>query len=903
MTLFDYYKGISKILGDQVETVVKTPFFWVLVFLLLGCLVLTYNGTSQNRLSGSLINTVRLFGTFLIDTFNSIVLACKSLFGFLDVLRLLLFGHLGHGTIYVLTNYAIIFLSMASFATTLQGLFSLIGWVGILVSFGIQVMELVAVTGIIICVIPPKSKPKETVTYIYQPSDLRNAETSGSPGPLQIPDNEEKSKRKWGRLRLALLILALSFAYIASVIFSYCYIFNAIVMPGIAYDDYVESINLVNQQTESYENDLTLYRTELVKGLTRFLNDVSEQSQLSESNIAAVDTQIQSCESEVASLQNQLVSITNSLAGVQPGSELAASLEERGRNITDNLTAAEERLSQLIADRDSPEYALYQAVQLLTQYLADPLYLHASSDESEGTASKEQELNRAFDIVMLQGYAPHSEEIEVSPEQIRTAFSNYTMLCRYYAAHNGSGLNLSGTGDNVDSVDTLLSQRAGTMEQYNSLQDTGYKAPDEHAENTAEDEKPSRNAADYLNEETGKLLIAAMHAIEEVPRFSIVGELWSGGTLTGTGGIYPKEPEAASYLRTLNDKYRASNGQLSLQERAFSKLFSENSKIAWFGLFVALGLDLMIICLCFLRGREYYANSARNSRQMISLLFVVSSTEEEHQQNSEGRLVVLAGAVLGILTYLLYFKIHSGAANSSAITAFVLIVGGILLVSFLQSLREVLRVKPKNPNEGNGPGIGPIQERFSEDAYQLFNENLKEARFQKRCTIRRPQIDAMDNGEAYYKREKNIWRKIEEHKIRLFTLAKDDYDIIVTNESTEVEYYVLEKDVEKHSLKFQFTVLHSFGLVHSVLIPADQANPQPQEGEDAPAEAGTPTETGAPTEPEGPERSEVPAYLLTREFIRLLYECILLRTVMGGNFEYTLEDDMLDYEQEDDDED
>lgn len=71
MTLFEHYKAISSELGEQVETVVKTPFFWVLIFLLLGSLVLTYNSSSQNRLSGSLINTIRMFGTFLIDAFNS----------------------------------------------------------------------------------------------------------------------------------------------------------------------------------------------------------------------------------------------------------------------------------------------------------------------------------------------------------------------------------------------------------------------------------------------------------------------------------------------------------------------------------------------------------------------------------------------------------------------------------------------------------------------------------------------------------------------------------------------------------------------------------------------------------------------------------------------------------------
>lgn len=98
-----------------------------MLFLLLGCLVLTYGAAAQHRLSSSIINTMRQFGAFLIDTF----------------------------------------LSMASFATTLQGLYSLIGWTGVLVSFGIQVLELVATMGIIICLIPPWAKLKENVRYAH----------------------------------------------------------------------------------------------------------------------------------------------------------------------------------------------------------------------------------------------------------------------------------------------------------------------------------------------------------------------------------------------------------------------------------------------------------------------------------------------------------------------------------------------------------------------------------------------------------------------------------------------------------------------------------------------------------------------------------------------------------------
>lgn len=908
MTLFEHYKAISSELGEQVETVVKTPFFWVLIFLLLGSLVLTYNSSSQNRLSGSLINTIRMFGTFLIDAFNSIVLACKSLFGFLDVLRLLLFGHLGRSTLYVLTNYAIIFLSMASFATTMQGLFSLIGWIGILVSFGIQVTELVSVTGIITCCVPQKFKPKETVRYTYCPmpaqggegpsngsraasepaEEMKNFSPKDSETGFKMADEstegsldkEKKAKYKWGKAKRALLPCALLFAYIASCFFSYCYIFNAVVMPGIAYDDYIESIDLVNQETEAYEKELTRYRTELANGLTRFLNEISTYARLAENNIALIDAQIQSRESEKSSLEEDLREIADAIAQLDPDSEGAKSLSEGQTSISNRLKEIQDELSRLRAAKSSSEYVLYQAIQLLLQYLADPLYLYENNiDEGTGISeTRRQDVETAFNTVMLQGYPPYSIEISVDSDQIRTAFNNYTMLCRYYAMHNNSGLNLSGSGeDDSNSVDALLAQRSEIIAQYNDIQTSKSISEDEEYRSTG-------TAADYLNEETRKLLVAAMRAIEDVPRFSAVGELWPDNTLTETGGIHPVEPGIAGHLETLNKEYRTVNGQLTLQERAISKLFSANKKMAWFSLIIAMGLDLIIISLCFLRGREYYTNNVRNRRQMISLLFVTASTEEETRQSRNGRLVILAGAVLGCLIYILYFKIYPGAAGSSAITAFILIVGGIMLISLLQSLQAVLKPVQNGTAHQSAPDVDLINKRIRKSAYTLLNHDLHEAPFRKCCTIRRPKKGRLETASSYYEQEDKLWHELEDHKIRLFTLTNEDYDIITTCESVGMEYFVFEDDIAQAGLKYPFAVLETFALVYPVVIPMSQPE----------------NKISGSEEPQYRLRS---AYLLTQEFVRLLYECILLRTVLGGNLEYSMEDDILDYEREDDNED
>ena len=889
---YSYFTKLSNIIGDHVEAVVTNPLFWVMLFLLIGCLVLTYSGSAHSRLSSSIVNTIRQFGAFLIDTFNSIVQAIKSLFGFLDVLRLLFFGHLGRSTLYVLTNYAIIFLSMASFATTLQGLYSLIGWTGILVSFGVQVMELVATMSIIICRVPPWAKLKENVRYTHISAGAgkicrekavggMSDQTAGDetrPGETEeektgiVEEIKQRKKYLWGKTRRRVLPVALVFAYISSVFFSYCYMFDAIVMPGIAYDDYIESIDLVNSVTEAFEDELTEYRTELVKGLTQFNSDVADFNNLPENDIGTIDSRIQSLESEEASALNAVQAAWEALRGLDqndPNYEAFDQMYQAARQRYDNIQT---QLSELRERRNGAAYVLYQAIQLLTQYYADPLYLTGNEAVESDEAVLETRLNEAFNVVMIQGYGPYANRADANPENIRTAFNNYTMLCRYYAEHGGTGLNLAGTGEGEgDSVELLLAQRAEILANYN-------------------DSKSASN----LNGETGRLLIAAMRALEEVPRFSVVGEL---------PDLTASEPSITNHLQTLNEKYRATSGQLSLQERAIAKLVSPHCMTAWFSLIAAAFLDGMIIFLCFLRGREYYANNIRNQRQMISLLFVNSNTKAEQEESERGRRTILMGTVLGCFVYLLYFRFYPDAGSHSALIAFVLIIAGILLMALLNSLRSVFQKKTdygeekgkehEKKNADKDKQKAPVEERLYDSIYNLLFYNLHKDWFYKCCTVRRPKTAAVIRGAKEYLRDKNIFRSKEDHKIRTQVFGKKDYDVIVTSCDEKMEYYVWDKDIKDAGLMFQFAVLKSQRLAYHVVVPLEQAEGSTSKEKDE-NQLVFVDQFGKPT-------TGRRAHLLTEEFICLLYECIMLRTIVGSNWEYSMEDDLLDYEREDDD--
>lgn len=986
-----HFQRICELLGKQAQDIVTEPLFWIMVFLLVCCMVLTYSGVSQSRLSNSLVNTVRQLGAFFIDTFNSIVQACKSLFGFLEVLRVLFFGHIGQSTLYVLNNYAIVLLSMASFLTTMQGMFSLISWTGILVSFGVQSMELIATMGIVLCCVPPKVRSKEMVTYTYCSSDtVKKCEHKGN-GRLSEKEVEKldsllketqpsKNHFWWGTLRRIAFPVVLLFAYLASVFFSYCYIFDAIVMPEIAYDDYMESIDLVMENAETFDQELTAYRSALVQGLTRLNSDVSRS--LAAGDFSVLEARLQTARDSYAAAEQAVNSAWEAVAQTEPGTpayDTAYGIYTNALTQRDNLR---DQLNSLEEQQGTSDYALFQAIQRLSDYYADPLYLSRGAEEGGSlTEAMVNSVNRDFTAVLARAYDLNDPLVTgVSEDALRTAFSNLTSLSRYYAEHGTSGLDLSGE----DSIEALMARRSEILDEYNSLKNplsngnaANADAKSDDAQSTDDEETQQRETArDYLNGETGKLLIAAMQALESIPQFPTVGLLWHGEDESVR--IMPQEPALSVYLSQFNQKYRASNGQLSLQERAISKLlWSPNRTTAVFSLVLALALDGMIIILCFIRERRYYANNVRSLRQMAAMLFVISATEEERKVSEQGRRIILAGTVLGCLIYLIYFKLFPNVGESSAIVAFVLIVCGIMLMALLASLRNTLQEgKPaadtngkKDPapaekatdtdgREGSTPtekatgtdgkegptpakkdsdadgkedptlakknsdADNPLQARLIPLAFKLFSTKLNCACFQKCCTMRKPKALAEQEGAVHFQREKQLWRQDEDHKIRAHILSYEDYETIITSCSKSTEYYVYADDVNAHSLTLQFAILHSQGLVHGVWVPKQPTNNKPAEGspnDDKPVNS---PPTGGPNSAKPSGTKDAPsgvettggeaqaehelcterAYILTRDFIRLLYECVLLRTINGNSWEYSMEDDILDYEKEDDDE-
>lgn len=837
----DTIRKQSAVIWDEVIkelTVIKdAPAVWVVFALILIALTIALTGVQKNRLSKSLFTAVKQLFDFIFDTFNNIVLSCKSLFGFLDVLRLLFFGRLGDSTLYVLTNYAIIFLSVASFLTTLQGLSSLIGWIGFLVSFGIQVMELLTTLSLVVAFVPTKHNPEKKIEYAYYephthlPAPYVERQSSGDNAV-----SKQKLPFTWGRSRRILLPIALLIAYCMSALFSYCYMFNIVVMPTISYDDYIESIDLVTRVTADYEKSLTEYRSELGEDLMLFLDDVAGASSNDESGYASLDAQIQSVETQAQQALNTVEALRSVLGAMSESDNGYSEQYALYQQAIANWNALQAQLDNLNSTKSGSGYALYQAIQLIHGFLEDPLYLTAvsPSGDIEATVSK---LDEAFNNIIFIGYTPNAASLNYNIQSLRMAYNNYVLLEKYYAQHGTAGLNLSGT-EEQPGVTELLNQRSTVLSAYD-----------------AKLTQDQDDASGYLNQESAKLLFAAIQAIEDVPELGVVGEIQHA--LLDTEAIHPQEPDSVSSIQTLNKQYRTCSGRLSLQERAWYKLGKEHhSLMAWFMLIIAFVLDGIIIILCFQRGRKYYANEVRANRQLIAFVLTRFFDEDRERKARLGAMIcVIAGAVgFGV------FWIIDATG-----WALVFLFGGVVLASLVAGI-----ITYRSWPRGAAQPESMLEKSLSKNGRSFLEDYIKTARFVKTSTEMRLHADAAKEMAAQHQQEKNNWRQNEDYKFRMPSFQLGDYDVIITNQDVRMECYVLADDLAEKGLSFAFHLLEAHHLVYVVEIPNES-------------------------------RETKKAYLLPKKFMRLLYECLLLRMIPGGSEEYSMPDDMLDYERSNDD--
>jgi len=430
---------ISALLA-MVPELMQQPIIYAIVFLVvLVITALCALPAKKDRVNHNVLGLISYSFKILLGFIGSILTAIESITNFIDVVRVILRGKLTAGTQFLLSNYAIVALSVSSFYTTFNGLLMVSDWyISILITFGIQVGILAMSSKIAL----ERNKGKErkslqTITYEWI-SDLNNSKMywgdDESKNNIQriIKDGKEafnnwqaerdpitgetnrqteSKKSSWiSRLKkikyYPILILCIS----VSSYFSYVHFYEKLVHPGAPMDNYMTAMNQVSNIVSSYSADLIEAQGVLQKYLQnynaqirneysqeigevqkkiRYQEELLQQIKAAEAEIMEIDRQIQVLERELSAIENEESSNTGTQEGQRRTAEeiqdeIDILIEYSLRSAQDRLKIVEDEYNtrQKEINDDSGYLDVQQiekALKELDAFYVNPLYL-----ESEG---------------------------------------------------------------------------------------------------------------------------------------------------------------------------------------------------------------------------------------------------------------------------------------------------------------------------------------------------------------------------------------------------------------------------------------------------------------------------------------------------------------------------------------
>lgn len=811
----------SFIIGAKNEVVAIFNDHVVLVaaILLFGLVFLTLYDLPRSRASmekswiGTIHNLLRMLLGFVDDFLNAI----NSLSNFFGVLRVMLMGKLTDAVQYFLSNYAIVFLSIASFCTTCAGLSTVVNKVmSLLLTFGIQAGILAIVTKLALLVQPVHEKLIQKVSYSIceeetsTPSEVENS-------PLQF--TEKEVDYQFGKIGV-LSVLLLS-VMITSFYFSYVFLFNGIVAPNLPYEDYTDAVNMALTISEDYSEDLAEYQTALVHNLQKYNTEIinvldmeinnlyltyvfegkwyDDEVERNTARISEYETEISRREEALEAERQDLVKMETDrdsglleetpqeegLDTIIDGKENEIKKEEKEiEKLREELKSVQEQIG---ADQTHlTKLAIMKSILTLDAFYANPMYFleenHASADElQENYYSLRRNLAAVVETELLGTSGQNS---------LDTIFGNYVMLCEYYQAHGKKGADKT-------KVNGAVNAQPDVLKTYR-----GYGKKEE--------------GNNYLNEESARVLLSAIEMLSEAPVFDTVGRVWSDIEI-------PVVPLRDAYISEIYRIYRDSSGQVSSMERAVTVLFKGRNRVLCFMLLIlAVFIDSLIVILSFLKGRRSYSNRLPRLRRIIAEFFL--SPEFHKAERRKAGYMKEAGALgvtTGIILFVIYY-IFGGNENElwiQYLTLLVLAMGGMAVGKAICSM-----IWHYEGGEEDESELKVFQEKDADDIMDKFT----------------PYLSAI-LGDT----ETRTFNKIvEEYLVTESSIFRKERKLLKTAAVQVTEVCIAVRSVKEAHMQMAFYVLQSEGLIKTDIS------------------AGKPR-----------------YYILTEHFIRLLNDCIVTLSI------------------------
>lgn len=714
------------------DSLLKNPVMYAMA-LLLGIIFFSLYNIPQDKkkMKYSVIGVFDYLYKILLGFLGDILAAIESITSFIDVIRIILMGKLTEGTQFLLNNYAIIALSVASFSTTFSGLSKIVPWyMAALITFGVQV-GILALSSKIALEWGKRKKQKlklrKEIYYSHEGSSLEEKEKNerkiykknqkqwqSNIGNEQEDDGQGDAGVQSKRYIVCHSILLL-FTMCVSIYFSYVFFFGAVVLPGAPLDNYIITINMAQEVTEDYSERLSGYQKVLMGELQKFNSEIRTQLAPEMDIILTYANSKKELESKRAQLKEDYeqkkseISENESLMekaedegneekirdGVAINKRLNIEKEEIGKNIKE----VSDNLDDIVSNEELTfKIEIYEAVNMLDQFYAKPLIINTKDikeqageiEEETGEVSIEEkeadsteEVQKAFSKLLAYKITVEQEK-ELSAEENMSIvgkrdvedwsliFNNYLELCVYYTEHGKVGL------DNTVMLNALKNEK-DTLERYNAVLEEE-RNKERLKEGTGNKEERKTEANTILNRESADILQQLMVELNNVP----IPKQWNEMDEDARRAI--QNLNKSKTVSKIYDLYRVTTGMVNILEFVLLKFSMKYILLSILLIVLAVFVDTLIVILTLTKGVNNYANRLPRYRKLIYKMFIQEDISETQKISVRRRQFVGGvGIAIGLLVFGGYYISNEGEFEAKR-----LLITMICSVSFFSLLARIL---------------------------------------------------------------------------------------------------------------------------------------------------------------------------------------------------------------------
>lgn len=760
--LFENWDNLIGTLLNEFRQNVRKPLFWYMGLLIIIVFFVLYDlpkdkKNARRSITGLFRYALRVVLSFVED----LLAAVESITGFVDVLRVILKGKLTDGVQFLLGNYAIIALSVASFFTTYNGLKEIIGnYTAALITFGIQVGILAMSSRLALDLNKNnQARVKAFKEIDYFEKNFEDDVTVGKKAPTAFnsisvhswlvgPQSNQKEMPKKGQKgKIVVHSLLLAFSMIVSIYFSYVYFYKEHVAPKQALDNNILVRNTISEITDEFSSKISemhnilLGRLQDVNQQTRGIADPALITQVDD-RIAGLEEQLSQRQQERDSLRNRINELREELTNAN--AEGDAAQVERTRNeisqIQEDIWECDEKIDDLdveirnsTSDRnDNVEYyarkEVLAALDELEKFYADPIsYIEIMSVEKTNQADGMNQAGnnwRSIVTTCFEQVINYNQENSQNTnngtteiyEDWLTIFNNYANLCEYYERHGEEGF-------------------------YNILESTEWMFPERTGEDDQKDDETIIRQNNEWNQESAKLVGQMMDELGSLP------------DMVQWNSINPLEQNAIRGLSKTKDMkdlyrlYRVSTGNVDILEMVFLKWRMDFNGLLLVIAFLAAFVDVLAVILTLVKGTMHYENKLPRYRKLLHKIFIQDARSDNEKWKI--RIVQWAGG-LGVAIGLLAFGFYYGlSGNEKGVDhQLVSLVCFVALGALISRIIVSLYIKAHDD----------AKDWKEEDVYKQLRSIWKTRRIETINDLRGKMRQAHDNGsDVYLGKEEVKW--------------------------------------------------------------------------------------------------------------------------------------------------